>query len=89
MIDEMSDDQIAKMGFALDYLEKLPTLSTGQADDLKIDRPTVRVWLSRCGYKDGEPFAHKVTVERLSEGRWVEDRVYRATGQRPRKTRRS
>lgn len=44
-------------------LKKLPTLSTGQADDLKIDTGTTRVWLARCGHP-------KITFERLREGRW-------------------
>ena len=56
--------------FTAAELEDMETLSTGQADDLKIDTGNVRVWLSRCGVEDGEPFDNKVTVEHLAEGRW-------------------
>jgi hypothetical protein len=43
-------------------LDSLPTLATGQADDLKIDTGNRRVWVSRV---DGS-----VSVERLKNGRW-------------------
>lgn len=52
------------------YLRSLPTLSTGQADDLKIDDGEHRVWLSRCTVADGEPYDDKVTVETLERGKW-------------------
>lgn len=58
-------------GFRLSYLRSLPTLSVGQADDLKIETETIRVWLSRCGVEDGEPYPNKVTTEHLRNGRWV------------------
>lgn len=51
-------------------LARRPTLSVGQAADLKIDTGTMRVWLSRCGIADGE--AQPVQVERLVGGRWVD-----------------
>jgi hypothetical protein len=51
-------------------LEQMDTLSVGQADNLKVDTGTERVWLSRCGVEDGEPFDHKVTVERFNGRRW-------------------
>lgn len=61
-------------------LEPLPTLATGQADDLKVEGEDscgpYRVWLSRCSKADGEPYDNKVTIERLVDGIWVEDRVY-------------
>ena len=50
-------------------LRKMKTLSTGQADDLKIDTGETRIWLSRCTVADGEPYNNKVTVERLVDGR--------------------
>ncbi len=60
----------------LKYLQSLPTLAVSQADDLKIDSSDgsgggVRVWLSRCGVEDGEPYPNKVTHEHLVDGRWV------------------
>jgi hypothetical protein len=55
-----------------DALEARETLCTGQAEDLKYDDGECRVWLSRCGLEDGEPFARTVSVEILDdeEGRW-------------------
>ena len=57
---------------ALTYfeLEAMPTLAQGQAADLKIDTGTMRVWVSRCGLRDGE--THPVQVERLMDGKWVD-----------------
>ena len=52
-------------------LERRKTLVTGQCDDLKIRTSKTRVWLSRCGVEDGEPFDNKVTIEKLAGGRWV------------------
>jgi hypothetical protein len=51
--------------YTLAELEALPILATGQADDLKIDTEDTRVWISRCGVEDGEPYPNKVTVEKL------------------------
>lgn len=48
-------------------LEDLPTLSVGQADDLKkedvIDGVSYRWWLCRCGTADGMPYDDQVTIE--------------------------
>lgn len=44
-------------------LEKLPTLCVGQADDLKIDTGTIRVWLSRVD--------ESITVETYKGGCWI------------------
>jgi hypothetical protein len=41
------------------------TLCQGQADDLKLETPGLRLWLSRCGILDGEPFEETVSVEAL------------------------
>ena len=52
-------------------LRALPTLSTGQADSLKIDTGVKRVWLCRCGRADGMCCDAHVTIEALSPaGRW-------------------
>jgi hypothetical protein len=64
---------------SLDELEELPTLCQGQADDLKIESPDERVWLSRCGVEDGEPWDNKVTIERRVDGRWTEVEWWEAT----------
>lgn len=64
--------------YTLKELEKLPTLSVGQAEDLKIETATIRVWLSRCKKEDGEPYNNKVTEEQYLNGRWVTARAYRA-----------
>lgn len=52
-------------------LQRRRTKSVSQCDDLKIDTGSTRVWLSRCGVEDGEPYDNKVTVEKLRSGRWV------------------
>jgi hypothetical protein len=54
-------------------LEGMPTISSGQADDLKVDDeidgiPT-RWWLSRMTIEDGEK--HAVHVEQRIDGRWT------------------
>ncbi len=67
-----------KTQYSLSYLENLPTLCTGQADNLKIDTGKVRVWLSRCGIEDGEPYNNKVSVEVLKNGRWENYTEYEA-----------
>jgi len=64
--------------YTLKELESLPTLSVGQAEDLKIERGGTRVWLSRCSKADGEPYNNKVTVEQYLKGRWVTVRTYKA-----------
>ena len=63
---------------SLTYLESLPTLAVGPADDLKVEGPGYRIWLSRCTPIDGEPYNNKVTEERLINGRWVVTRTYPA-----------
>jgi len=64
--------------YSLAELEELPTLSEGQFDNLKVETSTRRVWLSRCGVADGEPYPNKVTVERLINGRWEVETTYQA-----------
>lgn len=51
-------------------LSALPTLSVGQAEDLKVDTGNTRVWLARTGTADGEPYENKISVEKLKNGRW-------------------
>lgn len=63
----------------LDELQSLPTLCVGQADDLKWEDGQTRVWLSRCGVEDGEPFDNAVTVEILTEDGWRDHRQYSAS----------
>jgi hypothetical protein len=63
---------------SLEELEALPTLAQGQADDLKIESDTERVWLSRCTVEDGEPWNNKVTVERKFGGSWIEVEAWEA-----------
>ena len=67
--------------FSLEELESLKTISTGQADDLKINDGLWRVWLSRCTIDDGEPYNNKVTVEYCYNGCWLTEQEYPATGE--------
>lgn len=62
--------------YTTEELELLPVSHQGQADDCHIDSGDVRVWLSRTGVDDGEPFENTVTVERLQGGAWVEVAKY-------------
>ena len=63
--------------YTADKLRDLPTLSTGQVDNLKLEFTDpcggeVRVWLRRCGMEDGMPYEDAITVENLVDGRWVQ-----------------
>jgi len=66
--------------YSLEELESLPTLTVGQADDLKISTEHIRVWLSRCTIDDGEPYDNKVTVEMFNSanGTWQTLNIYEA-----------
>lgn len=55
----------------IDLLDALPTIEIAQASDLKISHSNVRVWVSRCGLPDGEPYEHTVYIETIFLGRWV------------------
>jgi hypothetical protein len=52
-------------------LRDLPTLSQGQADDLKVQDGKIRVWLSRMTVEDGMPYDDQITIEQLVNGRWI------------------
>ena len=60
-------------------LEKLPTISEGQADDLKVEVGGKRIWLSRMTKEDGMPYNNQVTEEKFDSksGSWKTVRVYR------------
>lgn len=64
--------------FTLQELQRMKTLCVGQADDLKYEGDGVRVWLSRCGVKDGEPYENKVTVEKWVNLQWKAVKTYQA-----------
>ena len=54
-------------------LDASPTLCVGQSCDLKYEGGGYRVWLSRCGIDDGEPFENTITIEHLdARGHWIE-----------------
>lgn len=64
------------MRYTAKYLKGLPTICTGQAENLKVETAAKRVWLSRCTVDDGEPYNDRVRVERLRGGRWETDEEY-------------
>jgi hypothetical protein len=57
--------------FSAQFLDRQPTLCTGQTSNLKLDDGQFRYWLSRCSVKDGEPYNNKVSIEMLTDGNWV------------------
>lgn len=54
----------------IDLLDAMATIEIAQASDLKISHPDIRVWVSRCGLADGEPYERTVYLETLISGRW-------------------
>lgn len=50
-------------------LEALPTISSSQFDDLKIDTGEIRVWLSRMTEEDGHK-GSRISYEKFYRGRW-------------------
>lgn len=69
---EDHDLGIPGLDFPIGYetLESLPTLCVGQADDLKYESDGIRIWLSRCGIGDGEPYEEAASLEYLVNGCW-------------------
>ena len=59
------------MRYTKEELKAMPTIHSGQYDNLKIETPTKRVWLSRMTVADGMPYNNQVTVEKLINGCWV------------------
>ena len=72
----MEGDMERKYGLA--ELEALETLSVAQADDLKVDEGSTRIWLSRCGLEDGAEYDNMVTVEKYNGQRWDVAEQYQA-----------
>ncbi len=66
------------MKYTLAELKKIPTLSTGQVDDLKVENGGCRVWLSRCGVADGMEYDNMVTVEVYTNNNWETVQTYQA-----------
>lgn len=60
--------------YDVDDLARLPTLSQGQAEDLRVDEGGVRWWLSRVGPEDGQDYP--IGVEVCVRGRWSEVHRY-------------
>lgn len=74
-----------KRHYTLAELEALPTLAQGQADDLKIETATRRIWLSRMTVADGMEYDNQVSIEEYRDdarpgrfGSWVIVETYQA-----------
>jgi hypothetical protein len=69
-------------------LEKMKTISEGHMEDLKIQTPHTRLWLSRMTKEDGAPYDNQVTVEaRQAPGKspeWKTIATYKAAGSKTR-----
>lgn len=64
--------------FTLSALQAMPTLDSGHFDNLKIDGPYTRVWLSHMTKADGMKYDNQVTVQRLKDGVWRDVSTYKA-----------
>jgi hypothetical protein len=61
-----------KLGWDAQRLSEEPALSEGQADTLHLEEADrYRLWLSRTGVADGEPYENTITVEEKQGGSWV------------------
>ncbi len=58
-------------GWDAEELDKQAPLSEGQADTLHLEQDGYRLWLSRTGVEDGEPYENTVTIEQNRSGSWV------------------
>lgn len=64
--------------YTVRYLASLPTLHEGHFENLKIETPKERVWLSRMTIEDGMPYNNEVTIEYKVKGDWVTVKTYEA-----------
>lgn len=72
--DDPSWDELYQISMA-DW-QAMPTLATGQADDLKYDGQKYRVWVGRSSLADwcGDAIGYtdsRISFEELINGRWV------------------
>lgn len=67
----MHNPETCSNKYSASQLKEMPTLHSGHFDNLKVETPDTRVWLSRCGTADGEPYDDKVVVEKLKGCKWV------------------
>jgi hypothetical protein len=76
MLEERLSIQNERTQYTYNILKRLPTLATGQAEDLKVETEAnglpARIWLSRCGVADGAPWEHTVSAEVCYDGQWTE-----------------
>lgn len=64
--------------FRLDELNKMPTISSGQADDLKYETKDLRIWLSRLTIADGMEYNNQVSIDMNRNGTWHTLALYEA-----------
>lgn len=58
-------------GYDAETLDGMDPIHEGQADTCYVDDGEERVWLSRTGVADGEPFENTVSIERYLQRAWV------------------
>ena len=58
------------MRYSIDTLMTMTTIRHSHDADLKFEDKTTRVWLSRLGKEDGEPYSNTVYIEQYIDGRW-------------------
>ena len=64
--------------FSLKELNKMPTIDSGQADDLKYETKDLRVWLSRMTIADGMEYNNQVSIDAIVNGKWHTLALYEA-----------
>lgn len=57
--------------YTVKELKNLPTLHSGQFDNLKVESKVERVWLSRMTIEDGAVANNIITIEKLKEEGWI------------------
>lgn len=75
-VTKTSTKKVVSRKYKGQELYDMPTISQGHTDNLKIQTPDTKVWLSRMTKEDGMPYDNQVTVEKLVDGNWVIDEQY-------------
>lgn len=76
LIEHQQERHTMAQGIVGTYTRKqlleMPTIRSGQADDLKVETEDERIWISRLTRKDGVAVDNRITVEKYDpkSGTW-------------------